>query len=602
MRVHYLVLPHPESHLYSVTLTIAEPDPAGQQFALPAWIPGSYMIRDFAKNIVEIRARDETGPVTLTKLDKQSWRAAPARGALTVEYSVYAWDLSVRGAHLDTTHAYFNGTSLFLRVAAHDAEPCTVELRPPEGDGYRDWNVATTLPRRGAAENGFGGYEAADYDELIDHPVEMGTFTRLGFDACGVPHEVAITGRHRCDTARLALDLKKICEHQIRLFGEPAPMPRYLFQVMAVGDGYGGLEHRSSTSLICSRNDLPRPDRKEMSEEYRTFLGLCSHEYFHTWNVKRIKPAAFVPYDLTREVHTSLLWAFEGFTAYYDDLTLARTGLIDHKGYLELLGQTITRLLRSAGRKRQSAAESSFDAWTKFYKADENAPNAIVSYYVKGAVIALALDFTLRAATADAHSLDDLMRALWADYGATGTGVTDGTIEAIASALAGRDLKPFFDQAVRGTEEIDLAPLFGAVGIDYRLRTADSPSDKGGKPGKEESPRRVSLGIRTGDDPLGAKLINVFDGGAARQAGLAPGDILVALDGLRVTHGNLEKALTAFAPGDRVEVHAFRRDELMPFRVTLQAPVVDTCYLVLRDDAPPEAVERRRKWLGGSSP
>jgi predicted metalloprotease with PDZ domain len=313
--------------------------------------------------------------------------------------------------------------------------------------------------------------------------------------------------------------------------------------------------------------------------------------------VKRIKPAAFIPYDLTREVHTPLLWAFEGFTAYYDDLTLVRTGLIDHKSYLELLGQTITRLLRSGGRKRQSAAESSFDAWTKFYKADENAPNAIVSYYVKGAVIALALDLTIRAASGDARSLDDLMRALWADYGATGMGVTEGAIETIASALAGRDLKPFVDLAVRGTDDIDLAPLFDALGIDYRLRTADSPTDKGGKPGKEESARRISLGVRTGEDPCGAKLVNVFDGGAAQQAGLAPGDILVALDGLRVTHANLQKSLATFAPGERVEVHAFRRDELMHFHVMLQAPVVDTCYLVIRDDAPPEAAERRNKWL-----
>ena len=405
--IRYHIVPaSPEAHLFEVELTVERPHPDGQLLSLPAWIPGSYMIRDFARNVVWLKAFCDDAPVGVSKVDKQTWRCAPCAGALTLRYQVYAWDLSVRSAHLDTTHGYFNGTSVFLAVHGQEQSPCAVEIAPPHGDTYKDWRVATTLALDGAALWGFGRYRADDYDALIDHPVEMGRFDIVEFEACGVPHAMTLTGHHRADQARLARDLQRICEYHIRLFGEPAPVQRYLFQVMITGDGYGGLEHRSSTSLLCSRDDLPRADQDEVSDGYRSFLGLCSHEYFHTWNVKRIKPAAFVPYDLSREAHTTLLWAFEGFTAYYDDLALARTGLISRSSYLELLGQTITRVLRGSGRLKQPVADSSFDTWTKFYKQDENAPNAIVSYYTKGSLVALTLDLLIRRGS-DASSRPD---------------------------------------------------------------------------------------------------------------------------------------------------------------------------------------------------
>ena len=272
---------------------------------MPAWIPGSYLVREFAKHIVSIRAEAGGKAVRLKKLDKHTWQAAPVKGSepLTITMTVYAWDLSVRGAHLDTTHGFFNGTSVFLRVLGQEDSPCLVHIAPPSGTAYKHWRLATSLPpargERGAAKPlGFGLFQAANYDELIDHPVEMGSFTHFSFEAGGVPHEVAITGRHDCDTERLAADLAKICTAQIDFFARPAPMTRYVFLVTAVGDAYGGLEHRASTALICKRADLPKPGQTTISEGYRRFLGLCSHEYFHTWNVKRIKPAAFIPYDL----------------------------------------------------------------------------------------------------------------------------------------------------------------------------------------------------------------------------------------------------------------------------------------------------------------
>lgn len=595
--IHYRITPaSPEAHLFAITLTVQQPAADGQILSLPAWIPGSYMIRDFARNIVWLKAYCNGKEIATTKLDKQTWQCAPCAGPLEVCYEVYAWDLSVRSAHLNTTHGYFNGTSVFLRVHDQDKQPCSVEILRPAGSAYRDWRVATTLPLADAALWGFGGYQAADYDELIDHPVEMGTFDIIEFEACGVPHAMTLSGRHRADKERLARDLKTICEYHIRLFGEPAPMSRYLFQVMITGDGYGGLEHRASTSLLCSRDDLPRKGQDEMSEGYRRFLGLCSHEYFHTWNVKRIQPAVFQPYDLSREVHTPLLWFFEGVTSYYDDLALVRTGLISRDSYLELLGQTITRVLRGSGRRKQSLADSSFDAWTKFYKQDDNAPNAIVSYYTKGSLVALALDLTLRNIGDGGISLDDVMRTLWQRHGVQG--VTAEGLEQLIAEVAGVDLSEFFQQALRGTDDLPLADLLATCGIDYHLRPADDSTDKGGKPGgsRNATPRSV-LGVRSGDDALGAKLLNVFDGGAAQQAGLAAGDVIIAVDGLRVSNGSLDKVIASYASDESVQLHAFRRDELMEFTAVLQPAPADTCYL-LEMEAPDVAQRQRRDaWL-----
>jgi predicted metalloprotease with PDZ domain len=334
-----------------------------------------------------------------------------------------------------------------------------VDIRPPKGLEDARWRVATSLPEaageKGAAERyGFGLYRADSYDDLIDHPVEMGTFTLGEFEACGVPHAVAITGRHDCDMGRLLADLKPVCERQIRLFGEPAPMSRYVFLTTAVGDGYGGLEHRASTALLCSRADLPHVGMDEATDGYRQFLGLCSHEYFHTWNVKRIKPAAFVPYRLAEENYTRLLWAFEGFTSYYDDLMLVRSQRIGLDDYLKLLAKTITQVHKGSGRHKQSVAESSFEAWTKYYRQDENSPNAIVSYYTKGALVALLLDLRLRAESHGARSLDTLMQALWQRHGQTGIGVAEDGIFALAAELGGEALAGWLQELVEGTAEL----------------------------------------------------------------------------------------------------------------------------------------------------
>ncbi len=586
MTIHYTIVPKDlAAHLFQVTLTVAEPNPEGQLFILPAWIPGSYMVREFAKNIVQIKATSNGKKVALTKIDKHSWQAPPIAGALTLEYEVYAWDLSVRTAHLDQTHGFYNGTSVFLRVVGQEMARHVVDIQRPADPACKQWRIATSLPPLKAKLYGFGTYAAENYDALIDHPVEMGEFQLISFKAHGVPHDFVVTGQvPNLDLIRIAADLEKICSAQIAFF-EPktkrAPMDRYVFMTMAVGDGYGGLEHRASTALICNRNDLPVKGNAQASEAYIGFLGLCSHEYFHTWNVKRIKPAPFANYDLQQENYTPLLWLFEGFTSYYDDLFLARTGIIDEPHYLSLVSKVINGVLRGAGRTKQSLADSSFDAWTKYYRQDENSPNAIVSYYTKGSLLALALDLTIRRATAGKKSLDDVMRSLWQSYGrdfyqlalaGKQQGVTESAIEALVEQVAGIKMKSFFDRYVRGTADLPLDELYADFGVTLEdTRNASKPS----------------IGARLGREGNDCKLAQVFHGKAAHVAGLSAGDTLVALDDLRVTAADaandLGRLLGRYKVGATVAVHAFRRDELKQFKVKLQSDDVPAWSLKLAE-------------------
>ncbi len=581
----------PHAHLYEVRVTVESPAPDGQCFRLPTWIPGSYLIREFARHFTAVRAQTSDGPIAIDKIAKDRWQAAACTGPLTVIAEVYAFDLSVRTAYLDATRGYFNGTAVFLCPEGRECAPCMVEIAPPTGPDFANWRVATTLTSDGATPMGFGHYRAATYDELVDHPVETSEFALTSFTAGGVPHDIAISGRQDADLARLGTDIARVCEWQIELFGG-APFARYLFLVAAVGSGYGGLEHRDSTSLLVRRDDLPQAGTEGIDDDYLNFLGLASHEYFHAWNVKRIKPAAFTPYDLTQENYTRLLWAFEGITSYYDDLALRRCGLIDAPRYLELLARTITNVLRTRGRGVQSMADSSFDAWIKFYRPDENTPNTVVSYYAKGALVACALDLELRRE--GRTSLDQLMRALWARHGATGKGVAEDGIELLASELAGRDLADFFRRYVHGTEDPPLADLLAAFGVSLRLRPCTGTSDRGGKPVTGPAPRSW-LGARVGID---LKLAAVVPYGPAALAGLSASDTLVAIAGIKASPEVLASALRRRAPRDSLAVHAFRRDELLTATVVLGPVPDDTCELVLDDAAPPAALDRRRAWLG----
>ncbi|PHV11174.1 M61 family metallopeptidase [Chitinimonas sp. BJB300] len=600
--IHYRIsAASPEAHLFEVRLHISAPNPAGQTLSLPVWIPGSYLIREFAKHIVSIRAEDERDEIAIEKTDKNHWRLSPAQGAVTVRYTVYGYDLSVRTAYLDQTRAFFNGSSVFLAVDGQQDQPVEVDIVAPSGKAYREWRVATSLPPHKAKPYAFGSYRAGNYDELIDHPVEIGDFALIQFKACGVPHDIVLAGRlPKIDSKRLARDTKKICEHQIRMFGEPAPFERYVFMTFVSGEGYGGLEHRASTALMCARDDLPKEGETSLKHGYRQYLGLISHEYFHSWNVKRIKPAAYAPYPAGCEAYSRLLWAFEGLTSYYDDLTLVRAGLIDADSYLELLSQTITGVMRTPGREVQTLAESSFDTWVKYYRQDENSPNSGISYYTKGALAGLCLDLHIRHETLGKRSLDDVMLALWQRYGrdfyaGKAVGVPENAWEAIASEVTGLDLKPLFDRFLRSTEALPLADMLATVGIQWQARTQVGPGDKGGWLDKGK-PAGVWLGARTSSDGALVKLTHVFNDGPAQHTGLSAGDVLVAISGLKATPANLEAALAAAKPGDKLDVLAFRRDELMQFKLKLEAAPTDSIGLK-RDDADTIKVAARHAWL-----
>lgn len=597
--IHYQVVPEsPEAHLFQLELRVDDPDPAGQCFWLPAWIRGSYLIRDYARHIITLEAECLGQPVSLEKLDKQTWRAQPCQGSLRISYRVYAWDLSVRGGHLDTRHAYFNGPCLFLAVAGREQEPCRLSLKAPAGVGYGAWRVATGMPVEAVDERGFGDYLSSDYEALLDYPVEMGEFESVVFNIDGIAHRIVLSGRHDGDLERLADDLGKVCRQQIALFGE-LPVSSYLFLLWVVGDGYGGLEHRNSSSLLCSREDLPHVDRREASEGYRRLLGLCSHEYFHLWNVKRITPEPFLQADTRQEVYTRQLWVFEGITSYYDDLALVRCGLIERDAYFELLAQTISQVRRGSGRLKQTLEESSFDSWTKFYKQDENAPNAIVSYYAKGALFALCLDLHIRLESKGAQSLDDVMGALWRAYGKPGVGLPEWGFERLASEVTGLPLAELFQLGVRSTRELPLARLLQPFGVEMHLLPARSPTDKGGvvqEPPERPRPQAV-LGAATRQLAEGIQVNQVFDGGAAQRAGLAAGDLIIAVDGLRLTETQLQQRLARTPLGDRLPLHLFRRDELMELQLEACPAADDTCLIHFTDPPSRQQLQRLAAWL-----
>lgn len=596
--IHYSITPaNPSAHIFEVVLTLnaerVKRLPEGITLRLPAWIPGSYMIRDFAKNIVEFSAVANGEPLPYTRLDKSTWQLPASEHTVVIKYAVYAWDLSVRSAHLDQTHGFFNGTSTFLEVVGCADEAHRVTLLPPHQQ--KGWKVATSLARNGAERYGFGDYIAKNYDDLIDHPVEMGTFTLGEFNACGVPHVMAITGRHEADMARLCKDLTTICEYQIKFFGEPAPVAEYVFMTTVTGDAYGGLEHRASTALMSARHCLPFAGQTQATDDYISFLGLCSHEYFHTWNIKRIKPAVFSPFDLSTEQHTELLWAFEGITSYYDDLVLVRTGLITPEQYLGLLAKTITRVQSGAGRCKQAIAESSFDAWTKFYKQDENAPNAIVSYYTKGTLVALCLDAFIQSHSDGQTGLDDLMRTLWQRYGLDQKGAEQGVPEHEIPNLVWAQLQPFaqsgeqlreevkafFDMALYSTEALPLKESLAYFGVALHFAPKQNEQDTGHYIEQYVPPQTtpLSIGARWVEKNAQLHITHVFDAGSAQLAGLSAGDVLVAIDGLRASTASLTRALKHKLAGEQLQITSFRRDELMTCTLILQEAPHDSARL-----------------------
>ena len=552
--LHYRVQLHDlHAHLYRITLSIARPS-AQQRVSLPVWIPGSYLVREFAKNLQNLQAQQCGHAITIQQLSKHQWQLNCQAGQpLELNYEVSAYDTSVRTAWLDQRRGFFNGTSLLLRV--HGQETQTHGLHISPSSEAPTWQLATGLTPVDTDAQGFGLYTAAHYDELVDCPVEMGNFWSGCFTAGGVSHHFVVAGAPATfDAERLLADTQKICAAQIQLWhpdGSTPEQQNYVFMLHATHDGYGGLEHRHSTALVCNRADLPRRGVAQQAEGYTTLLGLISHEYFHTWNVKRLRPAAFAPYDYDRENYTELLWFFEGLTSYYDDLILHRTGLIDTPTYFKLLGKTINQVLQTPGRTVQSVAQSSFDAWVKYYRQDENTANATVSYYTKGALVGLCLDLQLRR---EGSSLDALMRHLWQHC--PDRQVTQERITASLHALTGRDWQAEIAAWVHGTGDLPLADLLAAFGVAVESQPA-APAQALGLRVQEGS----SIAIR-----------QVLRGSPAEQAGMMAGDewygIEAAGQGWRI--GKLDELALYARPGSAVTALVARDKQLL--RLALQLP------------------------------
>jgi predicted metalloprotease with PDZ domain len=584
-------------HLYAVECRVENPSD-DQRLTLPSWIPGSYLLREFARHVVQVRAESDGRQLNVEKTDKGTWTCRGAEKELAVTIEVYALDESVRGAYLDDTRSFFNGTCLFLCPEGREDERVELTVEAPEDTRCDQWRVATSMPASDVDDRGFGQYEASNYDELIDHPFEISDYDSISFQAAGVAHEFVLSGRHDADLDRIATDLRLLCEAQHSFFGGDAPFASYKFLALAVGKGYGGLEHRASSSLIFNRDDLPLPGEPGVPSSYQRFLGLCSHEYFHSWNIKRIKPAAFSPYRLDRRNQTRLLWVFEGVTTYYQDLFVLRADLIGANDYLQRLGQMLTRVFRAPGRFRQSIAEASFDAWDKLYKPDANSNNVAISYYSKGAQVALALDLTLRKASDSRVTLDTVMLEFWKRFGSSKSGVGEGDFESLVAELSGRDMSEFFDLAVRGTEDLPLAETLKAFAVDLGFRAATGPDDLGGsKRGAPDEPP-LSLDAQFVERPTGIELTQLLEGGAAQSAGFVPGDHLIAIDDLRISRATLSARLAQFEDGDEVRVTAFRGDELVERVLVLNEARLTTCFLELDDEADSEALARRELWLG----
>jgi len=552
-------------HLIHVTLRfLANPT---QVLSLPTWIPGSYLIREFSKHIESVKAYDEAGrQLQINKFEKNKWRLYNTDHELiTVEYDVYAYDLSVRGAYVDQTRLYVNPACVCLGLQDQEESAIEVEVFLPEE--LKHFQIATGLESRSLVKGRYT-LKANNYAQLIDAPFELADQTRFSFEANGIPHEFVVSGQHTMNAARMKQDLEKICSTEISMFGS-APFENYTFMTMATGNSYGGLEHPNSTSLISPRDDLPKANEPvEPSADYQRFLGLCSHEYFHSWLVKFIRPENFANYDLDQEGYTSLLWIFEGFTSYYDDLILYRSGVISQASYLKLLKGQIDRYLQNPGRFIQSVSESSFDAWIKFYRQDENSNNAGTSYYNKGCLVALSLDLGLRLR---GSSLDALMRRLYENT-QKGMQVNERTIVELCNELTGDNWIEQINHLINTTDELPLDQLFPEFGLSYGL----------------QNEKALPFGLKVAEKAEGVIIQQARRDGVGAKAGLSANDVIIAIDGLKAS----EKLLNQYAKQQgQFTVYAFRRDEFLQFELQGGEVALTTVELTVLDQAKAE------KWL-----
>lgn len=534
----------PHTHLLDVEMRITGWPGSSLDLVMPSWTPGSYLMREYPRHVQEFSVCDESGQsLPCTKTSKGRWRIETNKAeTLIVRYKVYAYELTVRTNYLDGDRAYFNGAATFMYPDSWRERPALLTVRPAPG-----WTVATSLPR--VDEN---LYEVDNFDTLVDSPILCGKLARASFQVEGIPHEIAIDGEGNYNLEAVRTDLQRIVEAAGAIF-KGLPYDRYVFLVLLTDKGSGGLEHRfSNTCIVPSLTFRPR-------KSYERFLSLEAHEHLHAWNGKRLRPAAFRSFDYTQEQYTRLLWFIEGVTDYYTGQVLRRAQLISTERSLERLADNIKRLQTTPGRFLQSLEDASFDAWIKYYRRDENTDNSSVSYYLKGNLVGLVLDLTIRGQTGGQKSLDDVMRALWHDPDILAHGIPETGLQEIAEAVTGVPLGEVFDNYVRGVEEIPWNRYLGYAGL--RLEVTPDGDDR-------QEPRAY-LGIHLRDDGEAAVIERVPSGSPAYEAGVYAGDEIIAINGYKVTRSGLEDRLKCYRPGDTVLLHLFRQGVLREVPITL---------------------------------
>ncbi|HVF27349.1 MAG TPA: PDZ domain-containing protein [Pyrinomonadaceae bacterium] len=593
--IHFTVsMPQPHTHLLEVEMRVRwnTSAPASVDLVMPVWTPGSYLVREYARHVQDFAAKDEGGKsLQWRKANKNTWRvttgdATGGARSVIATYRVYANELTVRTNELNDRHAFWNNAALLMHPSGHLAAPATLRVSPFKAE----WKIATGLPAVAGESNTF---RAENFDVLYDSPFLVSDFKELRFDVRGVAHRIVIDGAGNYDAEAVRRDTQRIVEAAVAMMGD-VPYRDYTFQLMLHPTTRGGLEHLNSTALIWRRFGF-RPEA-----DYRDFLTLVAHEYFHLWNVKRIRPDALGPFDYTGENYTRLLWVAEGGTSYYENILVRRANLMTVRQYLDSIAKSFQDLQNAPGRREMSLEESSFDAWIKYYRPDENTINSSISYYDKGAIVSLLLDLRIRQLTSGARSLDDVMRRLYSEYAKKNRNYTPEDFQREAEQVAGASLDDFFRRYVRGTEELDYDAALATVGLRLDTTGGDKTLPKAYLGATFALAGEQILGR---DAPAGALTIKTVPAGtAAYEQGLNVGDQIVAVDGVRATSDFLTARLAEKRPGDTVALTVFRFDELRTFDVKLGAQSEGTYRIVPVSAPSAEQKKLFQDWLGALFP
>ena len=560
----------PQAHYVDIEMEISGNKKELVEIKMPVWTPGSYLIREFAKNVEDLKATGNSGSnLPVKKINKNTWQINTGKGdKFKVNYRVYAFEVSVRTSFVDASHAFLSTTGIFMYPTGGINQPSTITINPVKG-----WNkISTGLESVGSKANTF---YAPDFDVLYDSPIEIGTQDVFEFTAAGVKHEVAMVGGGNYDKERLKKDMAKVVEEETRIFGEN-PNKRYVFIVHNYSSGGGGLEHLNSTVLGASRLGYSNENT------YKSFLSLVAHEYFHLWNVKRLRPIALGPFDYDTENYTTNLWIAEGFTAYYDNLIIRRANFHSPERYLDVVAKEINLVENQPGNRVQSVSEASFDAWIKQYRPNENSKNSGISYYNKGALVALAMDLEIINATKGENSLDNLMKAMYDEfYKKQGRGYTDAEFKTMAEKIAGKSFDKIYSDYVNGTKAIDYEQILGYAGLSL-----DNTAD-----GKNEP----FLGVTTSGNNGKITISNISRNSAAWAGGLNVNDEILGIDGYRVT--DLDRIIAQKNVGDKITVLVSRDGILRNIELNLiRDPALK--YVITPIENPTALqLKVRSKWL-----